>query len=439
MSREVRRRIEARVKRIERIVLLADPERYPSRQIRNELSNLAALIERNSDTLRASGLDGWAQQELRRLKNSLRPLRGSDASTLSQRSPVASLPPPSPPRLVVEESPVEIPQATEELIVTQDPDEWMQNFELDQIGRDHKMKLNLIPFPVEQFEALGFANASMGRTLGDGAFGTVVEIKATQNNVDVQLACKIIAFPDVEPTNREEFIREINYMLADARTLARLDHPNIVKTEGVIQVADRDTGFPCSRIMILMELCDGHLQYLVDRNFKAGMTEEQHKRWFRQIASALDYMHNQAMVVHLDIKPDNIMFVYGPDGKYQPLKDSMPEMTYKLTDFGTALQIEGDKQQVRPYTGTEGFRAPELETDDWSPIDPRKCDIYSLAHVIWDFCTNPEWCSNPRLNENDLTAALSPQFKEVIGAMHNDDPNSRPTIDQVINSSWLQI
>lgn len=322
-------------------------------------------------------------------------------------------------------------------------EDWEETLQLDQLGRDHKMDFDRLPFPSEQFEAIGFTNVSMGRTLGEGGFGSVVEIKAKkttgeQTEVDVQMACKIIAFPEVKPKNREELIQEVKYMLMDARSLARLDHPNIVKTYGVIEVADRETGFPFSRVLILMEVCDGHLQDLVDRNFKTGMSEEQHKRWFRQIGSALDYMHNRALVAHLDLKPENIMFIYPTGGKYQPLKDSMPLITYKLTDFGTAVGIEGGKQAVRPYTGTEGFRAPEIEDDDAPPVDARKLDVFSLAVIIWEFLTNPDWCSNAKLTEDDLIAALSPQFHDLMSAMRDPDPDQRPTMDQVMQSPWLQ-
>src|SRR5207244_9213894 len=62
-----------------------------------------------------------------------------------------------------------------------------------------------------------------------------------------------------------------------------------------------------------------------------------------QVACALHYLHTVAGLVHLDVKPSNIV-----------LRDGRPV----LIDFGTAVPV-GAPAPAGPARGTRGYMAPE--------------------------------------------------------------------------------
>jgi serine/threonine protein kinase len=115
--------------------------------------------------------------------------------------------------------------------------------------------------------------------------------------------------------------------------LAKLDHPNIVKVYGLVE---HELG-----ICIVMEYLEGDCLFdlIVD---SSQLSEEEAVRYTLQIASALDYLHQQG-VCHRDVKPDNIIVF-----------DSIA----KLIDFGYSETVT-DPRVVRIW-GTPGYIAPEL-------------------------------------------------------------------------------
>jgi serine/threonine protein kinase len=88
--------------------------------------------------------------------------------------------------------------------------------------------------------------------------------------------------------------------------VSRIRREYIVETEQIIRVYDDLSPFPIPTcVLIFMELCDGSLENLIKQSHK--FTELKAKQWFRQIASALKYLHDQNMG-HCGIKPANILY-----------------------------------------------------------------------------------------------------------------------------------
>ena len=135
---------------------------------------------------------------------------------------------------------------------------------------------------------LGF-QYELGRVLGRGGMGTVYF--AREQALDREVAIKVLP-PDVASTSdaRERFLRE-------ARTAARLTHPNIVPlyTFG-------DTG---SVLYYVMGFVDGEsLEARLKRDGRVSPDDTQ--RILEELAGALAYAHEKG-IVHRDIKPDNIL------------------------------------------------------------------------------------------------------------------------------------
>jgi eukaryotic-like serine/threonine-protein kinase len=140
--------------------------------------------------------------------------------------------------------------------------------------------------------------------LGRGGMGVVY--RGVHSRLDRAVAIKELA---PELTRQPEFR---NRFFAEARTQARLQHPNIVTVYDLIE--DRGEFF------IVMEHVDGRpLDNLLHSTQGHRLEPGQAIGLFSQVLMALDYAHSEA-VIHRDIKPSNILVTAG--GKV------------KLMDFG---------------------------------------------------------------------------------------------------------
>jgi len=205
-----------------------------------------------------------------------------------------------------------------------------------------------IPAP----EFLGLQTALRGRysivrELGRGGMGIVY--LAHEVALDRPVALKLLP-PALaaRPEFRERFLRE-------ARTAARLSHPNIVP----IYAVDEVEGF----VFFAMAFVDG--ETLGQRVRQRGpLPAAEATRVLRETAWALAYAHAQG-IVHRDVKPDNILLERGTD-------------RVLVTDFGIAQVREATASEAREVVGTAEFMSPEQASGE--PLDGRS-DIYALGCV----------------------------------------------------------
>jgi len=189
--------------------------------------------------------------------------------------------------------------------------------------------------------------------IGVGGFGKVRRGRDTE--LDREVAVKTLnpilsAFSEAE---QERFKRE-------ARTLAKLSHPNIP--------AVYDVDFSLGKFEIYFQFIDGqNLKNLIEQNGPAQISSA--RAWFHQIASALEHAHKLG-IIHRDVKPENIVIT--------------PDMeTAYLVDFGIALSgAEAKRLTGSDYViGSPGYMSPEQSAGD--PLDHRT-DLYSLGVTFWE-------------------------------------------------------
>ncbi|HWI56334.1 MAG TPA: serine/threonine-protein kinase, partial [Bacillota bacterium] len=200
-----------------------------------------------------------------------------------------------------------------------------------------------------QLEVLGL--------LGAGGMGAVY--RARQRGLDRLVALKILPpkFSN-DPAFAERFARE-------ARTLARLNHPNIVDVY--------DLGQTGPLYYFLMEFVDGvNLRQLLRSH---RLTPQEALAIVPQICDALEYAHDEG-IVHRDIKPENILL----DRKGR----------VKIADFGVS-KLLGTAAQAAPLTqpehvlGTMHYMAPE-QFENPLAVDQR-ADLYSVGVVFYEMLT----------------------------------------------------
>lgn len=211
-----------------------------------------------------------------------------------------------------------------------------------------------------------FPMVEMIEVLGHGGMGAVYKVR--QKRLDRLAALKIVR-PDVasDPAFTARFDRE-------ARTLARLNHPNIVGVFDFGDVPAPTVSGPSSQNLyyFLMEYVDGvNLRQLIETR---QVSPDQALSIVSQVCDALQYAHDNG-VVHRDIKPENIL-----------LDDSG---RVKIADFGLAkLAAEVDDIQLtgtNQVLGTVRYMAPEQMQGSGS-VDHR-ADIYSLGVVLYEMLT----------------------------------------------------
>jgi non-specific serine/threonine protein kinase/serine/threonine-protein kinase len=189
----------------------------------------------------------------------------------------------------------------------------------------------------------------IARLLGSGGMGTVYLAERNDGLFDKQVAVKLLSPVFAHAHDRVHREREL---------LARLDHPNITR---LIDAGATAEGWP----YLVMDYIDGVPidRYCADR----GLSIEERLGVLAQVCAGIAHAH-QRLVIHCDIKPENILVT--ADG------------TVKLLDFGIAKLLEGRATMTVFRPGTPTYASPEQLRGD--PITTAS-DVYSigvLAYVI---------------------------------------------------------
>jgi alpha-tubulin suppressor-like RCC1 family protein len=161
--------------------------------------------------------------------------------------------------------------------------------------------------------------------------------------------------------------------LAEARTVAQLQHPNVVAIHAVKRLSTRGLALV--------------MQYIPGRSLGRAIhedgrfTPERAEAVLSDIAAALAYAHARG-VVHRDVKPENI-FLNDETGRAL------------LSDFGIALSAEAGRQQPNAdlLVGTPAYMSPEQI--DGVVIDGRS-DLFSLGIIGHEMLTGIRpWVDDP--------------------------------------------
>jgi serine/threonine protein kinase len=194
------------------------------------------------------------------------------------------------------------------------------------------------------------------REIGRGALSVVYEAQDTRSGQDVAL--KLLTLPS--SLTAEEASSLVARFEREARTAARLSHPNLV---GIYEI-----GTEQSRHFLAMEYLKGQT---LRKRMSAGMlTPQEAVSILTQIAGALDAVH-QAGVTHRDVKPTTIMLL--PDG------------TAKLLDFGIAQSTEEATTTHRDIiVGSPSYMAPEQIKGE---TGTKSADIWALGVLGYEMLT----------------------------------------------------
>jgi tRNA A-37 threonylcarbamoyl transferase component Bud32 len=178
-----------------------------------------------------------------------------------------------------------------------------------------------------------------------------------------QLAGRQVAVKELRPpagvseAEQDVFRRRA---LAEARSAARLSHPNAVTLYDVIPASPADDA-----VYLIMEYVDGAtLGQVIER--EGPLSEPRAAGIALQMLSILDAAHALG-IVHRDIKPANIMITAAGQ--------------VKLADFGIAHMVGGTRLTGSGVIGTPAYMAPEqLQGLDITPA----VDLWALGVTLYD-------------------------------------------------------
>eukprot|EP00063_Salmo_salar_P096524 XP_014071359.1 PREDICTED: obscurin-like isoform X4 [Salmo salar] len=207
--------------------------------------------------------------------------------------------------------------------------------------------------------------------------------------------------------------------------LSRLAHP---------RVACLLDFFSTRRTLVLVtEVCSSHglLDHLLS---KGSVSEREVQMYIQQILEGVGHIHSMN-ILHLDIKPDNILMVFPPREEI------------KICDFGFCQEIDTSRHQYSKF-GTPEFVAPEIIHQDPVTI---ASDIWSIGVVAY-LCL---MCRCPFMGETDRATLLrvgegtlnwdapdltyrSTGAQGFLRTVLQPDPEKRPTAFECLGHEWFQ-
>lgn len=228
--------------------------------------------------------------------------------------------------------------------------------------------------------------------LGRGGVGAV--FRAHDMRLDREVAVKVLLpAPDEVQGWHERFLRE-------AKALARLNHPGIVRVF--------DYGQSDELAWIVLEFVDGaNLRQVMS---EGGLKPAEALAIVPQICDALQYAHDQG-VVHRDVKPENVLL--DERGNVRIADFGLA----KLTDAGATWQLTGSAQAM----GTLRYMAPE-QLERPKEVDHR-ADIFSLGVVFYEMLTGqvPAGAVQPPSSK----AGGDPRLDDVVMKSMEREPEER--------------
>ncbi|KAI9041194.1 serine/threonine-protein kinase [Aspergillus affinis] len=255
--------------------------------------------------------------------------------------------------------------------------------------------------------------------MGQGAYGEVKLARLKKNpskKVVLKYVTKKRILVDTWTRDRRLGTVPLEIHVLDYLRRDGFKHPNIVEMEGFFEddinyyIEMRPHGLPGMDLFDYIEL-------------KANMDESECRNIFRQVVEAIHHLHTKALVVHRDIKDENVIL----DG----------EGRIKLIDFGSAAYIKNGPFDV--FVGTIDYAAPEVLQG--KSYRGKEQDIWALGILLYTIV----YKENPFYNVDEILdhplripfLPFSEDCIDLIRRMLDRDVDNRLTITEIMEHPWM--
>lgn len=184
---------------------------------------------------------------------------------------------------------------------------------------------------------------------------------------------------------------ELSRFRREAESLARLDHPNIVR----VYESGEQEGIPYLALEFVRGLT------LAEKLITGVLAPQLAAELVEIVARGVEYSHG-AGIIHRDLKPGNILLQPDPD---DPQRLGIP----KITDFGLARTLDTVPQTLSgALLGTPAYMAPEQINGSAGAVGPRT-DVFALGAILYEsLTTKPPFRGETVVDTLDLVRNSNP-------------------------------
>ena len=255
-------------------------------------------------------------------------------------------------------------------------------------------------------------NFILERNIGSGAFASVWRGKHSLSNsaVAIKVIAKSTISTEVAQTRLQ---REISL-------LKQMDHPFIAE---FFQMIENDEYY-----FLVMEYVEhGNLLDYVNTNGR--LSEEQARRYFAQLVSVLEYLHEEKKVAHRDLKCENVLL-----DRYNNIR---------VIDFGLSNVFSDLSPELSTACGSPAYAAPEMIKGNTYTI---AADIWSAGillfaivagHLPFDDENVQRLLQKIVYTEAFYPSFLSPPLVDLLRKMICKDPDQRITLEKIKVHPWF--
>eukprot|EP00925_Amoebophrya_sp_RCC4383_P001747 GSA25T00015444001.1 len=200
--------------------------------------------------------------------------------------------------------------------------------------------------------------------------------------------------------------------------------------------------------LFMEEVNGGNLRQELNKKQLRRITENTVRDYFWQICDGIEYLH-QNLVVHRDIKLENLLLHYGPSSEGASGNSTSGQgqikTIVKIVDFGFAVKLQSPCQKLKVFCGTPSYMSPEIVAGkEYSGF---QSDVWALGVVLYvllfgrfPFKANQEHELYHKIRRGSFSLAdshVSSTAKRVIKGILRVDGNLRPVVSQVANHNWV--
>ena len=255
-------------------------------------------------------------------------------------------------------------------------------------------------------------NYLMVQQIGSGAFASVWVARHVQTNLKV--AIKVISKQSIETQEaKTRFNREI-------ALLKQMKHPFVAEFfESIENESDH---------FLVMEYAEnGNMLDFI--NSKGQLTEPQARHYFSQLISVLEYLHNEKLVAHRDLKAENVLL-----DRYNNVR---------VIDFGLSNQFSSAQPQLKTACGSPAYAAPEMIKGQ--PYT-RAADIWSAGILLFSMVAGQLPYDDDNIQrllqkivytDVHYPGFMSPPLIDLLRKMLSKNPETRITLDRIKEHHWF--